>query len=349
MAESLKQIFEGHTDRINHATELLKVLGDREGQFVWKKYKVGAPEKYTEVEYIESTGTQRINTGVKVTANTRLKLDATMTTVQNQYSGYYNNPHLLFGFESNGRASLYWGNSQQFCPSTVYGIGDKVVFEVDGTTHTGKINNESYVFPDATFATRIEDFPLFMSVDNGTFMYKCKQRSKVFEAWEKGVQIRNMVSCVAEDGSIGMYDLIENEFHGNVGSGTFIAGNPTGTVINGKPTRGDFVGFVVSDAENSYPDVGIQDGYWYELSKATITKVGDTVSLYSGSSSGTQSYAHGLGRKPDSFGVTSAKAGSSNSIYDITVAADDTYVHIAFKYYTSSRSSTVTWFATIAN
>ena len=34
---TLKEIFEGNTADILEATELLKVLGDREGQFVWKK------------------------------------------------------------------------------------------------------------------------------------------------------------------------------------------------------------------------------------------------------------------------------------------------------------------------
>lgn len=37
---TLKEIFEGNTADILEATELLKVLGDREGQFVWKKYKI---------------------------------------------------------------------------------------------------------------------------------------------------------------------------------------------------------------------------------------------------------------------------------------------------------------------
>ena len=34
---TLKEIFEGNTSKVLEATELLKVLGDREGQFVWKQ------------------------------------------------------------------------------------------------------------------------------------------------------------------------------------------------------------------------------------------------------------------------------------------------------------------------
>ena len=34
---ALKDLFEGNTSKVIEATELLKVLGDREGQFVWKK------------------------------------------------------------------------------------------------------------------------------------------------------------------------------------------------------------------------------------------------------------------------------------------------------------------------
>lgn len=37
---TLKEIFEGNTSKVLEATELLKVLGDREGQFVWKQLTV---------------------------------------------------------------------------------------------------------------------------------------------------------------------------------------------------------------------------------------------------------------------------------------------------------------------
>jgi hypothetical protein len=67
------------------------------------------------------------------------------------------------------------------------------------------------------------------------------------------VLVRNYVSCINPNGKAGLYDMVEGTFEGNAGTGEFIAGD----------TRA-FVGYVTADDENSYPNSGELDGYWYE-------------------------------------------------------------------------------------
>ena len=41
-----------------------------------------------------------------------------------------------------------------------------------------------------------------------------------------GVLVRDFVPCINPSNQVGMYDLVTNQFFGNSGSGSFIAGNP---------------------------------------------------------------------------------------------------------------------------
>lgn len=68
---------------------------------------------------------------------------------------------------------------------------------------------------------------------------------------------------------------------------------------------GDFIEYVISDASDTYPDGGAQDGYWYEKNKDILTaeKLGytkiavDTFTLTS-NASGTKTVSHSLGDLP---------------------------------------------------
>ena len=114
-----------------------------------------------------------------------------------------------------------------------------------------------------------------------------------------------------------------------------------------EPSIGDFVDFVVSDSESAYPDGGTQGGYWCEKVQEISNVIGDEVNFYIGEvySEFTKTIAHGLGRKPDYFGITSAIPGSNNILYKVAIDADDTNIIFNLKYYTAYRDATFQWFA----
>lgn len=115
---------------------------------------------------------------------------------------------------------------------------------------------------------------------------------------------------------------------------------------------GDFVDFVVSDTESAYPDGGTQDGYWYEkFNEKKIEVVSDSVNFYIGEvyEEFQKTVAHGLGRKPDYYGITSAIPGSSNILYKVSISADDTNIIFDLRYYSPYRDATFEWFAITVN
>ena len=63
---------------------------------------------------------------------------------------------------------------------------------------------------------------LLFACNYATYIDKCASGSKIyyFRLFHNGVMIRNMVPC-SYNGVYGMWDLIEDKFYGNVGSGSF--------------------------------------------------------------------------------------------------------------------------------
>lgn len=122
---------------------------------------------------------------------------------------------------------------------------------------------------------------------------------------------------------------------------------PSGTFSKDDET--EFIEFVVSDISTAYPDGGTQDGYWYE--KFKIDVVSDSVNFYIGEVYGEfqKTVAHGLGRKPDYYGITSAIPGDSNILYKVSISADDTNIIFDLRYYSPYRDATFEWFAITVN
>ena len=87
---------------------------------------------------------------------------------------------------------------------------------IDGVTYTG-----------FTCGTSTTSTPLYMfayagnpgsGIHSGTGnIYYCK-------IYNNGVLVRDFIPCISDTNAIGMYDLVENKFYGNNGTGTFVAG-----------------------------------------------------------------------------------------------------------------------------
>ena len=86
-----------------------------------------------------------------------------------------------------------------------------------------------------------------------------------------------------------------------------------------------FLGYIVSDKENAFPDGGEKGGYWYEKVSEGITpemfgctKVAvDTFTLASNTVSSEYSISHSLGTKPKYFIIIGDYSGVSKSTFDI--------------------------------
>lgn len=160
----------------------------------------GVPDGFQRVKYIEGTGTQWIDTEIKYQAATYI-VDIVCTITQNK------NNYWLFG-TSDFEAGLYNGF---YTPNFTYKQNGDIL------TITGKKDNPSISYSPRLFARN------FKNISNETNPLPCKIYS--FTVYENGSPIRDFLPAYRiEDGEIGMYDLITENYYTNSGSGVFLKG-----------------------------------------------------------------------------------------------------------------------------
>ena len=180
------------------------------------------PTGYTELKYIESTGTQYIDTGV-VPTNTldiEVKFLAQAATVGT-----------IFGAVQTAGTAEYQLNQ---AGHVIY-VGSKIyynVFKSDTLQRTVLKGTNFSVYDEAGLTNSITvervgadeislNVYLMAGNRNGTAgeysntkMYSCKM-------WQDNELIRNFVPVQNADGAIGMYDTVEGKFYANAGTGEF--------------------------------------------------------------------------------------------------------------------------------
>lgn len=194
-------------------------------------------EGYTEVEYIQTWGNQRIDTGVKSSASIGLSADFCFTdTRSNQnlaqaYDGsgkYYQLMVLMLSSWGSPDGSVwflcsYRNASQYFKKADT----DRHVyhFNADGQ-YTVEMDGIQYAKADpsqTTFPADARNLYLFArnspSIDGHAYMklYSCVM-------YDGGVKIRDFKPCLDADGVPCLYDLISKTAFYNQGSGSFTWG-----------------------------------------------------------------------------------------------------------------------------
>lgn len=181
------------------------------------------PNGYTELEYIQSSGTQYINTGFKPNQDTKISMTADFPPSSNTW---------LYG----GRASV-GSNSLGF----LYTSGDKYRFDYASslneltTKPTGKFTidsdkNKCYINGElastATYTTFTSPVNMYIFGNNNNGSLSVGSSAKLYNCsiYDNGVLIRSFVPCKNASGTVGLYDSVNNQFYQNAGSGTFIAG-----------------------------------------------------------------------------------------------------------------------------
>ena len=191
------------------------------------------PEGYTEVQYIQSSGTQWINTGFKPNQNTRaaLTVDAKPSTAAAWLFGARNgNTDRTFGllsFNSQYRSD-YNNSTEEY--STVTPSGK---FTVDKDKNVTKFNGTIGV--TARSGVFQCTYPMFLFANNnaGTAAGFGSFKLYVCQLYDNGNLIRDFVPCIDPTGAVGLYDQVEGKFYGNAGTGVFLAGPPRATLPEG--------------------------------------------------------------------------------------------------------------------
>ena len=186
------------------------------------------PDGYTELEYIEGTGTQWIDTGIKITGNDIIETEFKNTSSTGNGG--------LYGVFALGDSSAFYANGTYYG----YDVKNKKVdtnVSVDTAWHnvihnfvdgTLKLDDTTVEFAPFSFENNVNSH-LFTRYYNGTYGYYFSGYVKKHKITRNGVVIINLIPARRDrDGVVGMYDLAdsnpETAFHTNAGTGEFVAG-----------------------------------------------------------------------------------------------------------------------------
>ena len=238
-------------NRVTEAMEALKAKLEGYGYAVpgYQRIKVphvdpGAtsrlPEGYLELSYIESTGTQYIDTGFTYGASnvgSRIVSDTIVgEAVTDTYalSGVGAKPCFYYGvrqYSATDRRLMY-GKGNADGTTTIKYNNKRCVFDLDlmNKTYTVKdVESGSYLLnvSDIAVSTPTKTTPVTLFGRwraNSNDVGYIKERIYSCQIYNNGALVRDFVPCINPVGVIGLYDLITKEFFGNSGTGSFIAG-----------------------------------------------------------------------------------------------------------------------------
>lgn len=226
------------------------------------------PSGYTQVEYIQSSGTQCINTGFKPNQDTRVVVDIQVVS----FDGYAP----LFGARVASKNAEYatWAIAETDIQDG-YGTQaeSKLVAEALKRNIIDKNKNMLYVggvlLKTHTVQTFAPNYPIFLfninTAGSTTGSFKTFARLYSSQIYDNGTLARDFVPCINPSAEAGLYDMVYGVFYGNVGTGSFLAGDEVHSDVAREPKKVYFsVNGVARKAKKAY--FGDENGIarlWY--------------------------------------------------------------------------------------
>lgn len=193
-------------------------------------------KEYTELEYIESTGTQYIDTNFKGNQDTKITCESVIS--DNFRTGSFQG---LFGAtDVNGSAELNrnvihmhklnssisviiaaYGNTP---PSNIGFSGDITknhIYELDKNIY--KVDNEIvYSYPVQTFMCT-QNINIFRDNNSrGQNSRYCKMKLYWFKVYDNDTLVRDFIPVIDSSNRPCLYDKVEDKFYYNQGTGEFL-------------------------------------------------------------------------------------------------------------------------------
>lgn len=180
---------------------------------------------YQEVEYIQSDWSQWLNTGVKVTNNTKVVNKGYLADYWVLYGVWLQGSYqslVLWEWSLKYRARVRsWASANVTVTSTV---------DCDTTPHVFELSQGDWFWIDGTKIGSMTSYTFTETQVLYIFWWNnrsgqsggASSRIYYFKMYENGTQIYDLVPCYRKlDWEIWMYDLVTDTFFTNQGTGTF--------------------------------------------------------------------------------------------------------------------------------
>ena len=178
---------------------------------------------YKQLEYIQSSGTQYIDTGFKPNQNTKFEVDLAITNTSCHVFGartsYLNKAFVLF-----------WASNSDFCIQMADSKFNGGAFDTTKRYKVTMTSSQLFLDDNLQVSYSVGDF----QCEQNAWLMSCYSssaseyaRGKLYSAkiYDGNTLVRNFIPCKNPSEVVGMYDLVNSKFYGNSGSGSFIAGS----------------------------------------------------------------------------------------------------------------------------
>lgn len=189
------------------------------------------PSGYTELEYIQSTGTQYINTGFMPNGKSKIAMNLTPLSdssnacffcARNETSATAGTTYTAFYLSSNYYRFDFYGKSGQ--SDGVDAVGTNINIEASGGVC--KIGSKTITNAASTAASSMPWILLASARTSSISDLANMATAKLYscQIYDNGALVRNFIPCKNLSGEIGLYDAVNGQFYANAGTGTFTAG-----------------------------------------------------------------------------------------------------------------------------
>lgn len=183
------------------------------------------PSGYKRLAYIESTGTQYIDTGFKPNQDTgfeakfELLTDPGARTIFGARNSTSQRFELMSTDALNTLQDGYDSKTNAFASAVMIGVHEfsklKNVTTLDGTEKT---------YTASTFQINY-NFGLFTLNNAGVWDSRIPEmRLYSAKLYDNEVLIRDFIPCANKSDNVGLYDIVSGEFYGDAAGGSFVAG-----------------------------------------------------------------------------------------------------------------------------
>lgn len=217
---------------IVNGVEALKMMAD--GKLVWERS--GLPAGYQRCDYIESTGTQWIDTQFHPNpGNTRIEFEFTEFVAHDGTRGLMGTRKIANCIdEASYNMFQSVNSSNSFRLDMIKGFSyTPTLFErtkcvIDGVNRIIKFNDKTISGENLNlnYGLRTEgSFKLFNFDTNGSFNFAgAIIRIHNFCMFEDGISIVDLIPCIDNSGVVCMFDLVSKQPFYNRGTGEFLYG-----------------------------------------------------------------------------------------------------------------------------
>lgn len=173
------------------------------------------PKGYYLCEYIESDGTQYIDTGIGITY--KMNLDIQFLARSNRsLMGNSTKAGCYFGITTSG-----YYESGSSAVSSYSGLERRAI-SIEATSSAISLTAESETITRSKTTTPTENLKLFGGdSESGLDEYMCSARIFGCQIYDNGKTVRNFIPCVNPEGYFGLYDTVGKVFYKSANSAQF--------------------------------------------------------------------------------------------------------------------------------